>query len=496
MSYLFEDSEWNMDLLHQMAAECEKIATDELGLDTYPNEFQIVSSEQMLDAYSSVGMPINYKHWSFGKQYIRDERSYKSGMSGLAMELVINSSPCINYLMDDNTAFVQFLVIAHAASGHNHFFKNNYLFKDWTDADSIIEYLNFARNYISKCEEKYGKKEVEEILDSCHALRDQGVDKYKRPPKMNKEMIESLRKQREEDDRKSVNILWDTLTSKEQKEESSRFPESPEENILKFIEKNSPVLESWQREIVRIVRMISQFFAPQRITRTMNEGFACWTHDYIVKSAYDKGLINDGSMLEYAHVNSSVLYQPGFNSKHYSGINPYALGFTMFKDIERICKDPTDEDKEWFPDIAGKHYITVIKDIVENYRDESFIRQFLSPKVIRDMRLFTIHDKDPDFYTVSNIHNEQGYKDIRNKLANQYEMINYYPDIHVYDANIHTDRSLELHHHSYKGKLLDKDNALECLKHVKRLWGFEPFIITFDENGDHVDEFLLSEKND
>ena len=143
---LFNGSEWDFDIIARAMDECGIIAREELKLDTYKNQIEIITSEQMLDAHASVGMPIYYKHWSFGKKFSRERDLYQKGKSGLAYELVINANPCINYLMEANTACTQALVIAHAAYGHNHFFKNNYMFKQWTDADGIIDYLIFARN--------------------------------------------------------------------------------------------------------------------------------------------------------------------------------------------------------------------------------------------------------------------------------------------------------------------------------------------------------------
>ena len=105
----------------------------------------MITSEQMLDAYSSIGMPLFYQHWSFGKSFARNEAMYRKGYQGLAYEIVINSNPCIVYIMEENSATMQTLVLAHAAYGHNHFFKNNYVFKQWTDADGIQDYLDFAR---------------------------------------------------------------------------------------------------------------------------------------------------------------------------------------------------------------------------------------------------------------------------------------------------------------------------------------------------------------
>ena len=137
---------------------CEEVALGELGLDVYPNQIEVITAEQMLDAYSSVGMPLYYKHWSFGKHFAFQEASYRKGLMGLAYEIVINSSPCISYLMEENTATMQTLVTAHAAFGHNHFFKNNYLFKQWTDADGILDYLEFAKKYVTHCEHRHGTR--------------------------------------------------------------------------------------------------------------------------------------------------------------------------------------------------------------------------------------------------------------------------------------------------------------------------------------------------
>ena len=154
------------------------------GLDTYPNQLEIITAEQMMDAYASVGMPVNYRHWSYGKEFIATEKNYKRGHMGLAYEIVINSNPCISYLMEENTMAMQALVIAHAAYGHNSFFKGNYLFRMWTDASSIIDYLVYAKNYVADAEEKHGIDAVEETLDSCHALMNHGVDRYRRPAKL------------------------------------------------------------------------------------------------------------------------------------------------------------------------------------------------------------------------------------------------------------------------------------------------------------------------
>ncbi|MCI5043068.1 MAG: SpoVR family protein, partial [Aquisalinus sp.] len=122
---LYKDSDWTFDLLQRALEACEDIALNDLGLNVYRNQIEIITSEQMLDAYSSHGMPLMYRHWSFGKHFARDQNMYQKGYTGLAYEIVINSDPCIAYLMEENSMTMQTLVMAHACFGHNHFFKNN-----------------------------------------------------------------------------------------------------------------------------------------------------------------------------------------------------------------------------------------------------------------------------------------------------------------------------------------------------------------------------------
>lgn len=143
---LFTSADWDFETLKATYDAIEDIALNELKLDVYPNQVEVITSEQMLDAYSSIGMPLMYHHWSFGKRFVRDDVMYRKGYQGLAYEIVINSNPCISYVMEENTIVMQALVMAHAAFGHNHFFKNNYLFKQWTDAEGILDYLQFAKS--------------------------------------------------------------------------------------------------------------------------------------------------------------------------------------------------------------------------------------------------------------------------------------------------------------------------------------------------------------
>ncbi|WP_185266777.1 SpoVR family protein [Halopseudomonas xiamenensis] len=477
-------SEWTFELIREYDREIARIAHDIYGLDTYPNQIEVITAEQMMDAYASVGMPLGYHHWSYGKHFLHTEKHYKRGQMGLAYEIVINSDPCIAYLMEENTMTMQALVIAHACYGHNSFFKGNYLFRSWTDAGSIIDYLVFAKQYISQCEERYGIDAVEDLLDSCHALMNYGVDRYKRPYPVSAEEERRRQQEREEYLQRQVNDLWRTIPinpdAHNKHQEESRYPAEPQENLLYFIEKNAPLLEPWQREVVRIVRKVAQYFYPQRQTQVMNEGWATFWHYTLLNHLYDEGKVSDGFMMEFLQSHTSVIYQPPFDSEWFSGINPYTLGFAMMQDIRRMCENPTEEDRRWFPDIAGSDWLETLKFAMRTFKDESFILQYLSPKVIRDLKLFAIVDDEKDDHLqVAAIHDDSGYRKVRELLAAQYNLGNNEPNIQVWEVDRRGDRSLTLRHQRHEGKPLGKTTE-RMLKHLHRLWGFDIHLLSME----------------
>ncbi len=481
---LFEGAEWDFATMERTYEAIQRVALDDLGLDVYPNQIEIISSEQMLDAYASHGMPLMYRHWSFGKHFAREAELYRRGRTGLAYEIVINSNPCISYNMEGNTMALQALVMAHAAFGHNHFFKNNYLFRQWTDAEAILEYLDFARTYIAEAEERHGVVEVEAVLDAAHALMDQGVFRYRRPPRLSMAARDAKRLAREDYEARTFNDLWRTVPGAIAEDPDARAEELrrrkaqldlPQENLLYFLEKHSPVLHTWQREILRIVRTIAQYFYPQKQTKVMNEGCATFVHHYIMNALYDDGLLTEGAMLEALHNHSNVVFQGEFDDGRGGGLNPYALGFAMMRDIRRICEAPDDEDRTWFPDIAGHgDWRGVLKDAWANYRDESFIQQFLSPRLIREFKLFTLSDAAEDpHYTVQAIHDERGYRDVRRRLAEMYDLSRIEPDIQVADVDLLGDRELQLRHTMRDGIPLAAEDRERVLAHLKTLWGYD-----------------------
>jgi spore cortex formation protein SpoVR/YcgB (stage V sporulation) len=490
-SLLIRERDWDFDTLRRLHDAIQEIAVEELGLDVYPTRIEVITAEQMLDAYASTGMPLFYKHWSFGKHFAHHEAIYRHGLMGLAYEIVINSNPCLCYVMEENTATMQALVIAHAAFGHNHFFKNNYLFQQWTDAGGIIEYLEFARGFIARSEERYGQAAVERLLDAAHALMSHGVHRYphrRRPDLRSEERRERERRQHQE---RVYNDLWRTIPTKEQvaslanEERRRTLLELPQENILYFLEKTAPRLQPWQREILRIVRHVAQYFYPQRQTKVMNEGCATYCHYRIMTRLHVQGRISDGSYIEFLQSHTNVIHQPEFDDPHFVGWNPYALGFAMMQDIERICTDPSEEDREWFPALAGQGDPKArLRDVWANYRDESFIAQFLSPRLMRYYRMFHLADDagDPEL-RIEAIHNERGFRRIRRTLARQFDVAWSDPDIQVVDVDLTGDRRLHLQHNVVNGLLLEETDSRSVLQHLADLWGYAIALKEVDAQG-------------
>jgi spore cortex formation protein SpoVR/YcgB (stage V sporulation) len=201
---------------------------------------------------------------------------------------------------------------------------------------------------------------------------------------------------------------------------------------------------------------------------------------------YEQGLVSEGFMLEFYESHCSVVNQVNYDHPYYGqiGINVYSLGFNMFRDIERICMEPTEEDKEYFPHWAGNgDWLGTFKHVVKNYRDESFIRQYLSPKLIRDYKFFSVYDNpaSPNMY-ITAIHNKRGYEDIKESLANMFDLSEKLPDIQVNKVNPKT-RKLFLKHISNESKILEPKNTKEVLLHLVNIWKFDVQLDSYDSEG-------------
>jgi stage V sporulation protein R len=432
----FKGTEWSFDSIDEIWEEVKSVSK-KYKWEGFPVIFEIVSAEQMLNNYTSHGLPIMYEHWSFGKNFLQHKESYDSGKSGLAYELIINSNPSLCYLMETNTQLMQILTISHAAVGHNHFFKHNYMFKQWTKPAAIHDFLSISKKYIQECELKYGYLEVETLLDIAHGMAFLSVNKAL-PNILTKEQKKIKKANRLNDLLTEYDPVihgdYDVYKNKKNNTSDPAFTlgktdiHNPHTSLISCLIEGGGA-DKWKNKILSIVQSTAQYFYPQILTKVMNEGFASFVHYTIVNDLYEKGLIPEGYVLEFIDSHSAVVNQYPFDGKRLAYINPYYLGFNMFMDIKRMCVSPTEEDIEFCPGICNTDWLTTINSIVENYRDDSFIQQFLSPFLIRKLKLvelFTLEGQD--YLSVVETHDLEGYNKLRETLVKQHEWVDYFPD--------------------------------------------------------------------
>jgi len=467
----FLKDDWSHESLQKTWEIVEKLAKEKYKLDFYNPHFEIVSFEDMLHIYTG-SMPIMYEHWSFGKAYEELYKKYRNNRTGIAYEVIFNTNPALCYLLEHNSPTMQGLVFAHAAVGHSAFFKNNFLFKEMTKANQIIPFLKNAKQFISECEVKYGNENVSNLLDACHALSLYAIDRMPKKEKTNAEKRDRELK-RIETKQKEYDKKIEAFKSSNQDSNKMSGGRLREENILKFISKFAPTLKPWEREIIRIYCHIQQYLYPQMQTKLSNEGFASFWHYTIMQDLADQKILESGNVFEFLHSHCAVLAQPTFDSKYYYGINPYKLGFSIYEDIKRICTNPTEEDKEWFPHLIGKDWVKEVQYAAYNFKDSSFVLQYLSPKVMRDFKLFVINDnQENEHIVVSDIHDDEGYKTIRRKLSESYDFSSRLPDIYVEGWDVKRTRKLYVVFQERDNVELNFDSGEKVANYIKELWKF------------------------
>ncbi len=252
------------------------------------------------------------------------------------------------------------------------------------------------------------------------------------------------------------------------------------------MEKTSPKLHSWEREIIRIVRLIAQYFYPQPQAKLMNEGCATWVHQRIMTRLHETGQIDDAAFLEVLHSTSNVIMQPGFDHPG-PGFNPYALGYAMMSDIERVCTAPTEEDRGWFPDIAGNgDPLGTLRYAWANFRDESFVLQYLSPAVIRQFRMFRLLDDTTETtLLVDAIHDDAGYRAIRRSLARSYDPARATPTCRSWMSTCGRPAPDAAASHQ-AGPVAGQARCGAYPAHVAALWGYEVRLQEVDSDTDYV----------
>lgn len=483
---MFTGAGWTVDLVEKMWEVIDDIAVNEYGLEYNDPQIEIVTSDQMLHHHSMNAMPTGYNHWSYGKRFEISKREYEAGRSSIAYETIINTDPMICYIMEDNSATMQALVLAHANCGHGDFFKRNYMFKEWTDPKAVLNELKYSKEFIKDCELKYGPKRVERILDAAHSLSLNGIDRYKRRRIKRKSDEDKRKKDRAKYLRQSYDTVLDKTIKKTKYRDdmdgsSFNWP-FPEENLLYFVEKHSLGLEDWEKDIVRIVRKSAQYFYPQMMTKVMNEGWASFWHYTLMERLYDLGHLTEGSLLEFYDSHTAVCNQPDM-----SNMNPYVLGFNIFMDLKRACENPTEEDYEYLPLVAGKPWLETLKWVAENFKDSDFILECLGPQVIKKLKLFSIKDDTVrSQYTVLSVQTREDIQHVKDTLSKQYTLDELVPTINIVGYNFKGDRMLSLEHEVNNGRTLHRDTAIKTVKYLMKLWKNPVMLSEYDKEGNLV----------
>lgn len=442
--------------LHKAIEEITEIA-EGFGLDFYPMRYEICPAD-IIYTFGAYGMPTRFSHWSFGKQFHRMKLQYDLGLSQI-YELVINSDPCYAFLLNTNSLIQNKLIIAHVLA-HCDFFKNNVRFSN-TRRD-MVESMTATAERIAQYELIHGKDEVEKFLDAVLAIQEH-IDPSIVRPKLPEYVFEE-----EESPNKKVKTDYDDLwdIDEKPKEDKSRvkrrkkFPPKPEKDLLLFIENYSRELDDWQRDILTMMREEMLYFWPQLETKIMNEGWASYWHQRILRELD----LSSQETIEFAKLNSAVV-QPSKQQ-----INPYYLGLKIFEDIEERYNNPTEEMLERGVKAgSGREKIFEVREIES---DISFIRNYLTKDLVEQEDLY-LFEKQGAYYRIS----DKDYEKIRDQLVSM-RVNGGFPYITVVDGDYMRNGELYLVH-GYEGTELDLHYLENVLPYIYQLWGRKVYIETY-----------------
>lgn len=426
------------------------------GLDCFGQEFEVCDHHSMLAYMAYHGMPARYPHWSFGKSFEKTKTMYDHGVSGLPYELVINSDPCLAYLMQDNSLLLQILTIAHVY-GHNDFFKNNFTFTAATRApDTAGGFKSRADRVRSYLETPgIGVEKVEAVLDAAHALslncgRNPGI----------RRLSPAEQRERAMDRATPPTDPFAHIHERAEHEEPDldRVPLEPDEEILVFIRDHNPRLAAWQRDLLTIVHEETRYFLPQMETKIMNEGWASHWHHRILESLD----LPSELKLEFIVRHNQVV------CPHAATINPYHLGFHLWRDIERRFNEKTPG--------TGTDKIFEVR---ETDRDRAFLRRFLTPELMRELDLFSYETRGPNL-VVSQVADEESWEDVKQSLIREVGLGGI-PVIRITDADHGGSRALYLVH-EHDGRDLHIGYAQKTLGYLHQLWGHRVLLETTMKN--------------
>ncbi|MDT8862062.1 SpoVR family protein [Alkalihalobacillus sp. MEB130] len=438
----------NWKQLEHSIAEITEIA-EGFGLDFYEMRYEICPAE-IIYTFGAYGMPTRYSHWSFGKQFHKMKLQYDFGLSKI-YELVINSDPCYAFLLDSNSLIQNKLIVAHVLA-HCDFFKNNVRFSN-TRRD-MVESMSATAERIAHYEHVHGKEEVENFLDAVLAIQEH-IDPSILRPKLNWSMEdeeeEPVRKISEYDD------LW-ALDGKKKEPVKPRikkknFPPNPEKDILLFIEEYSRELEPWQRDVLTMMREEMLYFWPQLETKIMNEGWASYWHQRILREMD----LTSEETIEFAKLNAGVV-QPSKTT-----INPYYLGLKIFEDIEERYNNPTKDmqERQGVQPGSGREKMFEVREIES---DISFIRNYLTKDLVTREDMYLFQKQGADYKII-----DKQWEQVRDQLA-QSRVNGGFPYLVITDGDYLKNGELYIKH-NYEGTELDVGYLEKVLPYLFQLWG-------------------------
>ncbi|WP_018753334.1 SpoVR family protein [Paenibacillus sanguinis] len=438
-------------------AEIMEIA-DSFGLDYYPMRYEICPAD-IIYTFGAYGMPTRFSHWSFGKTFNKMKMQYDFGLSKI-YELVINSNPCYAFLLEGNSLIQNKLIVAHVLA-HCDFFKNNFRFSA-TNRD-MIESMSATAERISSYQLAYGADTVESFIDDVLAIQEHVDPQLIKPMRYDKRRQLEEKRRRAREERKHTtkpgiyDDLWALDTAPEGPSQGTpsliAFPPEPEKDLVWFIQEYSEVLEDWQRDILSMLREEMLYFWPQMETKIMNEGWASYWHQRIIRELD----LSSEETIEFAKLNSSVV-QPSQQS-----LNPYYLGLKIFEDIERRWNQPTEEEQRRFGRIPGKGREKMF-EVRELDSDISFLRSYLSKELVQDLDLYIFEKQGPEWKIT-----DKTWEHIRDQLVAS-RVNGGSPYIVVQDGDYLRSGELLLKH-QYEGLELDLKYLERTLPHVYHLWG-------------------------
>jgi stage V sporulation protein R len=443
------------------------------GLDFFPVIFEMCDYEQMNQIAAYGGFPQRYPHWRFGSEYEGLRKRHHYGL-GRIYEMVINNDPCYAYLQESNALVDQKLVIAHVY-GHSDFFKNNLWFSQ-TNRKMMDEMANHS-THVRKHIEKQGYDVVERWMDVCLSIEDL-IDPHsmflKRGP-MEQARVEPKREEASGKLRSDKDYMdrWinppQIMAAEEKKLRDDRAkmrhvtPARPTRDVLAYLLEHAK-LDDWQADCLAIVREEAYYFAPQGMTKVMNEGWASFWHSMLMTRHF----VEAKEIIDYADHHSGTVHMPPGN------FNPYKIGIELFRDIEdRWNKGKFGKDYEEAENLGekkkcdkglglGREKIFEVRRI---YNDVQFIDEFLTPEFIEKHKFYQ-YGRDPHTGQLRIVSRDPH----RIKQTMLYQLTNMgRPYIYVVDGNYANRGELYLAH-KHNGLDLEIKYAVETLKNVYKVW--------------------------